>query len=140
MAIKGLLSGVTRENITGSYIHDPFCTQPNMLRPLSLRFFALCGTLLSGAVAYEIPQNATNPLRQQAINKTREEFLYGPAVAGGPFYPTGSQGRAKVAADIADVQRETTPNTALVQQDVARAGNSSEQVSIPNPMVSCVDH
>jgi hypothetical protein len=99
-----------------------------MLRSLSLGLFTLYGTLLSEAVAYEIPQNATYALRQQAINATREEFLYGPAVGGGPFYPTGPKGNAKVAADIADVQRETTPNTALVQQDIARAGNSTAQV------------
>lgn len=86
------------------------------------------GALLSDAVAYEIPQhNASYALRQRAINATREGFLYGPAVAGGPLYPTGPKGQAKVAADIADVQRETSPNTALVQQDVARAGNSSAQ-------------
>lgn len=106
-----------------------------MLRPLSLGLLALCGTLWSEVLAYEISQNATNHQRKEAIDKTREEFLYGPAVAGGPFYPTGPQGRAKVAADIADVQRETTPNTLLVQQDVARAGNSSEQVSIFPTMV-----
>jgi hypothetical protein len=99
-----------------------------MLRSLSLGLFTLYGTLLSEAVAYKIPQNATYALRQHAINATREEFLYGPAVGGGPFYPTGPKGNAKVAADIADVQRETTPNTALVQQDLARAGNSTAQV------------
>lgn len=99
-----------------------------MLRPLSLNLLTLYGTLLSSAAAYSIPQNGTSAQRQQAIDATREEFLYGPAVAGGPFYPTGPKGNAKVAADIADVQRETTPNTALVQLDLARAGNSSEQV------------
>jgi hypothetical protein len=99
-----------------------------MLRSLSLSLITLYGTLLSQAVAYEIPQNATYVSRQQEINATRAEFLYGPAVAEGPSYPIGPKGEAKVAADIADVQRETTPNTALIQQDLARAGNSTSQV------------
>lgn len=100
-----------------------------MLIHLPLSLFTLYSALLCKAVAYEIPQHAPDAvLRQKAINATREEFLYGPAVAGGPLYPTGSKGRAKIAADIADVQRETSPNTALVQQAVARAANSSAQV------------
>ena len=95
----------------------------------SLSVFTFYSVLLWGAAAYKITQRAPDPvMRQQAIDATREEFLYGPAVAGGPLYPTGPGGNAKVAADIADVQRETSPNTALVQQDVARAANSSAQV------------
>jgi hypothetical protein len=129
------MSGVIRQSLTGASPTVPsssavfFCLSMNMLRPLFLSLLTLYGTLLPLAIAYSIPQNGTSAQRQQAIDATREEFLYGPAVAGGPFYPAGPKGNAKAAADIADVQREITPNSALVQLELARAGNSSEQVN-----------
>lgn len=71
---------------------------------LILRLFASSSLLLGEVASYEIPQRASDPAsRQEAINATRTGFLYGPAVAGGPLYPTGPLGNAKVAADIACV-------------------------------------
>ncbi|KAF1979237.1 Lipoxygenase [Bimuria novae-zelandiae CBS 107.79] len=89
---------------------------------------ALCSTQIGRVASFTIPQHAVDPVRRKAdINTTRAGFLYGPAVAGGPLYPTGPLGNAKVAADVANVRVETTPNTILVQEDVAHAGSSSEQ-------------
>nr|QCS26861.1 putative manganese lipoxygenase [Didymosphaeria variabile] len=94
----------------------------------SLILLVVCTTWLGKALGFTIPKEAADPVhRALAINTTRASFLYGPAVAGGPFYPSGSLGQAKVAADIANEQLETQPNTILVAEDTARASNSTEQ-------------
>ncbi|KAJ4289623.1 hypothetical protein N0V90_010952 [Kalmusia sp. IMI 367209] len=93
-----------------------------------LFFLTLCSTQLVQALGYTIPQKAIDPaLRALAINTTRAGFLYGPAVAGGPFYPTGPLGNAKVAADVGNEQLEAGPQQVLVFEDAARANGSSEQ-------------
>ncbi|KAK7185425.1 arachidonate 8-lipoxygenase [Paraphaeosphaeria sporulosa] len=87
----------------------------------------LCGTF-GGVWGYTIPQGPADAVRRGvAINTTRAGFLYGPAVAGGPLYPSGPLGKAKVAADIGNEQLETTPNSLLVAEDTARASSSTEQ-------------
>lgn len=94
-----------------------------------LPHLVLCSILFSTTLSFTIPQEAPDPvLRATAINTTRAGFLYGPAVAGGPFYPTGLLGDAKVAADVANEQLEATPETVLIAEDAARASASTPQV------------
>lgn len=100
-----------------------------MTSSVSVIIFLLCGTFFGEAWGYSIPQGPADSVRRgAAINTTRAGFLYGPAVAGGPSYPSGPLGKAKVAGDIRDQQLETVPNNVLVAEDVARASNSTEQV------------
>ncbi|KAL5399949.1 hypothetical protein PMIN06_005389 [Paraphaeosphaeria minitans] len=99
-----------------------------MTSSASATLFLLCGTWFGGAWGYTIPQGPADAVRRgAAINTTRAGFLYGPAVAGGPLYPSGTLGQAKIAADIENEQLETTPNTVLVAEDKARASSSAEQ-------------
>lgn len=59
---------------------------------------------------YSLPQNADAPvLRSTAITTKRLTFLYGPPVAGGPYYPTGTLGLVKSAADSLAIQLDELP-------------------------------
>jgi hypothetical protein len=101
----------------------------------------LCGAWFGGAWGYTIPQGAADAARRAAaIDTTRVGFLYGPAVAGGPSYPSGPLGTVKVTADIANEQLEASANQILIEEDTAHASNSSAQVRLLlNPGQSSVD-
>lgn len=87
------------------------------------------GSLFGESRAYALPQDAANStLRASKINATRAAFLYGEAVAGGPFYPSGDSGLAKVAVDIAAEKSEAMPQQSLVDSDVAHAAASAADV------------
>ena len=59
---------------------------------------------------FTITQNAPDPFtRAAAIDVVRLSFLYGPPVAGGPYFPTGTLGTAKAAADQLGLQADGTP-------------------------------
>ena len=75
--------------------------------------------LLSPA-PYSLPSNDSNSLtRSLAIITKQAGYLYGPPVAGGPYFPTGVLGLAKVAADQAELQLELAPELALSALDAA---------------------
>jgi hypothetical protein len=100
-----------------------------MTSTASMILLVLCGAWVGESWGYTIPQGATDAARRAvAINSTRVGFLYGPAVAGGPSYPSGPLGTVKVAADIANEQIEASANRILLAEDAAHASNSSEQV------------
>ncbi|KAK5269707.1 hypothetical protein LTR99_007142 [Exophiala xenobiotica] len=71
--------------------------------------------------AYTLPQNDTRSLtRSLDITTKRLGYLYGPPVAGGPYFPTGVLGLAKVAADQVEIQLDEAPilaATAVVAAD-----------------------
>jgi hypothetical protein len=71
---------------------------------------------------YTITQKATDPvLRAAQIATTRATFLYGPPVAGGPYFPTGSYGSDRVALDQAFIQLDLVPELALAVMDLGQA-------------------
>lgn len=71
---------------------------------------------------YTLPQNAKDALaRAAAIEATKLGFTYGPAVAGGPYYPAGVLGVAKAAADSASLQLEVAPELLLAGNDSVAA-------------------
>lgn len=82
---------------------------------------SLLADLLPTGGPYTITQNSPNPLtRAAAINVVRLNFLYGPPVAGGPSFPTGALGLAKVANDLANVQLELNPELTNTGLDAAK--------------------
>ncbi len=71
---------------------------------------------------YSITQKATNKiLRAAAIATTRLTFLYGPPVAGGPYYPTGVTGLLRSAADQIAIQQDESPELTGAALDITRA-------------------
>lgn len=97
----------------------------------SSALLTLFTSYIRGSAGYTLPQNAPFPLlRSSAINVTRAGFLYGDAVAGGPFYPTGKLGLAKVAVDVAAEQSEALPEQVLIDTDAAAANASSAEVRV----------
>ena len=71
---------------------------------------------------YTITQKATDPvIRAAEIATTRATFLYGPPVAGGPYFPTGALGLARVALDQAFIQLDLVPELALAVTDLGQA-------------------
>ncbi|KAI3399057.1 hypothetical protein diail_7857 [Diaporthe ilicicola] len=76
----------------------------------------------STIVSYSLPQDSSNPAARAAeLGVTQAGYEYGPPVAGGPFYPSGSLGSAKGAADLASFQADLTTEDALVSEDAAAA-------------------
>ena len=76
--------------------------------------------LINGS--YSITQNSNYPgLRAAGIDFKQATFLYGPPIAGGPYFPTGALGLAKVAADQALIQLDLTPELALAAVDATKA-------------------
>jgi hypothetical protein len=72
--------------------------------------------------AYTIPQNSDDKAaRAAAIKVTQAGFLYGPPVAGGPYFPSGALGIARAAADQADIQLDLVPELALAALDDTKA-------------------
>ncbi|KAI5247638.1 Lipoxygenase [Aureobasidium subglaciale] len=71
---------------------------------------------------YAIPQRAALPAnRTNAIALKQQNFQYGPAVAGGPYFPTGSLGTTLINADISKLQAETSLQQSASSQDNANA-------------------
>ncbi|KAF7524016.1 hypothetical protein G7054_g11560 [Neopestalotiopsis clavispora] len=59
---------------------------------------------------YTLPSNAANSLaRSTAILVKQTGYLYGPPVAGGPYYPTGLLGLVRVAGDTAAIDLDLAP-------------------------------
>lgn len=59
---------------------------------------------------FEITQDSSSPeLRSAGVETKRATFLYGPALARGPFYPTGPLALVKKGADLAAVQVDEAP-------------------------------
>lgn len=77
-------------------------------------------TLPSGQ--YTITQSSQTPLlRAAAIAVKRLTFLYGPPVAGGPYFPDGALGTTRVLLDQAFIQEDLVPELALAAADAAAA-------------------
>ncbi|KAH0294872.1 hypothetical protein KCU62_g480, partial [Aureobasidium sp. EXF-3399] len=55
---------------------------------------------------YAIPQKGIPANRADAIATKQKNFGYGPAVAGGPFFPNGSLGNTLINNDVASLQAE----------------------------------
>lgn len=90
---------------------------------------ALFITQIERIASYTLPQHASDPLvRALAIDATRAGFSYGAAVAGGPYYPTGLLGDAKVAEDVAAEQTEGLPEMTLITEDGVVATATSGKV------------
>lgn len=51
--------------------------------------------------------------------------MYGPPVAGGPFYPTGVLGDSMAAADMASILNEAGVEHELSSKDLSAAINAS---------------
>ena len=84
--------------------------------------------------SYTITQKATDPaLRAAQIETTRATFLYGPPVAGGPFFPTGSYGSDRVALDQAFIQRDLVPEVTLAVLDLTQAAADVAKVCLLGP-------
>lgn len=72
--------------------------------------------------SYSITQNSPDPLiRAAGITTKALTFLYGPAVAGGPYYPSGVLGIAKIVSDIAQIEVDITPEAAGAALDLTAA-------------------
>lgn len=87
-------------------------------------------TTVEKSAGFSLPQNASDPVaRAAAIRATQAGFFYGNAVAGGPSYPSGLLGDAKVAEDVAAEQLEALPEIALITDDSTIAAATSAKVS-----------
>ncbi len=81
---------------------------------------------------YSLPQNAQNAqIRAAAITATQAGFSYGPPVAGGPFFPAGDIGKAKIAADMALETQEAVPVVTMITGDGAQAMNDTSKACFP---------
>lgn len=77
---------------------------------------------------YSLPQNNSGSLtRSLDITTKQAGYLYGPPVAGGPYFPTGVLGLAKVAADQAEIQLDEAPILAAIAVDTAGSTLSAPQ-------------
>jgi arachidonate 15-lipoxygenase (second type)/8-lipoxygenase (S-type) len=77
---------------------------------------------------FTIAQNANSPvLRATGITATRLTFLYGPPVAGGPFFPTGTTGLIRVAADLLAIQMDVRPELTGAALDSTQATTNLAQ-------------
>ncbi|KAG9661828.1 Lipoxygenase, partial [Aureobasidium melanogenum] len=76
---------------------------------------------------YAIPQKGIPANRAEAIAHTRQNFGYGPAVAGGPFFPNGTLGNTLIQNDIATLQAETGPQMNDTNSDTARAESDASK-------------
>ncbi|EXJ61913.1 hypothetical protein A1O7_02344 [Cladophialophora yegresii CBS 114405] len=68
---------------------------------------------------YSLPKTGllTSLTRGLDITAKQVGYLYGPPVAGGPFFPTGALGLVKVAADQALIQLDEVPILAAMTLD-----------------------
>ena len=90
-------------------------------RPSSLRARSLLPL-------YSLPQNGSNSLTRALDIVTKQVgYLYGPPVAGGPYFPTGALGLAKAAADQAEIELEEAPVFTAIAVDTADSTLSAPQ-------------
>lgn len=69
---------------------------------------------------YSLPQNGSNALLRSTDILTKQAgYLYGPPVAGGPYFPSGVLGVAKAAADQVEIQLDEAPILAATAVDAA---------------------
>ncbi|RMY43021.1 hypothetical protein D0865_11552 [Hortaea werneckii] len=67
---------------------------------------------------YSVPQNALDELiRSAGITTKQLGFNYGAPLAGGPSYPTGLLGLARIATDLLSLQLDITPQLVNVALD-----------------------
>ncbi|KAF7554099.1 hypothetical protein G7Z17_g3147 [Cylindrodendrum hubeiense] len=71
--------------------------------------------------------DSNETLRSAGIFIKKTNFLYGPAVGGGPYFPTGPLGLAKVTADQALINLELGSQLALVSLDLVDSTLSASQ-------------
>lgn len=87
------------------------------------------GSANDSLLPFEITQDARAPeLREAAIDTKRATFLYGPPVAGGPFYPIGPLALTKKAADLTAVQLDEAPQLTGAALDGTEAGVEAAEV------------
>lgn len=80
---------------------------------------------------YTITQKSTNSINRTAnLDSVRAAFEYGSPVAGGPSFPNGSLGIAKVAVDFANAGTDLTPEIGLAGVDANQAIQDAAKVSI----------
>lgn len=78
---------------------------------------------------YTLPQNDPSPAaRAAAIDVTRANFLYGPPLGGGSYYPTGLLGVAATGVDATEVLADLAPISVDVGLDAAKATADALQV------------
>lgn len=61
---------------------------------------------------------------------TRAGFLYGPPIAGGPAYPSGSIGNATAAADLESLDVELEAERSMAYEDAALAAEAFEAEAV----------
>ena len=72
--------------------------------------------------SYTLPQNSKHKLlRAAGVTTKRTTFLYGPPVAGGPYFPAGLLGLERVALDQAYIQLDLAPELAAAVLDDTKA-------------------
>jgi arachidonate 15-lipoxygenase (second type)/8-lipoxygenase (S-type) len=101
--------------------------QPSSAKSSSLKASTtLVAASSSVTGAFAIPQKAVTPAkRSNAIALKQKNFLYGPAVAGGPYFPTGSLGTTLINADISSFQSETSLQQSEAFSDTAAANSDT---------------
>ncbi|KAI4722833.1 Lipoxygenase [Aureobasidium sp. EXF-10727] len=72
---------------------------------------------------YAIPQKGIPANRAAAISDKQKNFGYGPAVAGGPFFPNGTLGNTLIQNDIASLHAEAGPQRNASSSDEAMAAS-----------------
>ncbi|KAJ4388073.1 hypothetical protein N0V93_008678 [Gnomoniopsis smithogilvyi] len=89
---------------------------------LSSNILLLLVVQIHSVLGYSIPQHAVLPLaRALAIDVIRNGFTYGSPVGGGPYYPAGLVGLAKVAVDVTAEEMESAAELALTTTDEVTA-------------------
>lgn len=84
-------------------------------------------------VKYSLPQDSIDlAARNAELETTRAGYEYGPPVAGGPYYPAGTLGAVKGAADLASLQADLVPQEGLVGLDAAHANASAAAGKVSN--------
>ena len=80
---------------------------------------------------YTLPDSDPDPTaRAAAINYKRANFLYGPPLGAGPYFPSGSLGNATAAADLASLTSDAATITPDLNADQAAAIAGEAQVGI----------
>ena len=80
--------------------------------------------------SYSIATESSDPIIRAAnLDIIRDAFLYGDAVGGGPYYPSGILGIAKDVLDITNIQLDLTPQILLAINDSKQAILDAAKVS-----------
>ncbi|GAB1736989.1 hypothetical protein NU219Hw_g354t2 [Hortaea werneckii] len=79
---------------------------------------------------YTVPQSTLDKvIRSTGITTKRLGFNYGSPLAGGPAYPTGLLGLARIATDLLSLQLDITPQLVNVALDDTAAALAVSEVS-----------